>query len=61
MNSFELVQKLKNVSVPVNFILAFSCVVSFFTNIPKETKCANKTYNREIEMQVLTRNLSHFL
>ena len=36
INSFELVQKLKNVNVPDNFVLASLDVVSLFTNIPKE-------------------------
>ena len=36
INSFELVQKFKTVSIPNNFVLASLDVVSLFTNVPKE-------------------------
>ena len=36
INSFELIQKLRTVSIPNNFVLASLDVVSLFTNVPKE-------------------------
>ena len=55
INSFELVQKLKNVNVPDNFVLASLDVVSLFTNIPKEAaisavKCRWEEIRRKVSM-----------
>ena len=53
INSFKLVEKLKNVTIPDNSVLASLDAVSLFTNVPKETAVsAVKSRWREIQPKV---------